>query len=71
MGVVVGTGRKISCDVENISNHGALLRVNSPIDDLFQRGNIFCLQTVFLSPVAFKCEVVRVNSTRIAVQFID
>ena len=71
MGLVVAESEKISCNLENVSNHGALLRLNGPVGETLQQGNVLCLQTIFLSPVKFKCEVMRVDATRIAVQFVD
>ena len=70
LGTLSGNGSKIHCHLVNISTKGASVKmIESPHKGLHQ-GDIVRLKTTFLSPVELQCKVIRIDSTRIAVQFL-
>lgn len=71
MVLVDGKSEKIFCMLENISNHGALICIMDPVGGIMQQGDIICLKTILLSPVEYQCKVTRIDSNRIAVQFLN
>lgn len=71
LGVVDSTREKIPCILENISNGGALINMNSHVPGSIKEGDILHLKAVFLSPVECHCRVARIDHSRIAIQFID
>lgn len=71
MGLVVGKSENIACSLENISHQGALIKINGPINQILQLGDLLRLKALLLTPVEFKCRVTRVDTDQIAVQFID
>lgn len=70
-GVVGGKSGEIHCRIENISDDGALICVDTPVLSTLHPGDIVSLKAILLSPVEFQCKITRIDNDRIAVRFIN
>lgn len=57
--------------LDNISDNGALIALISSHQDRIHQGDTGTLQVLLLSPVTYRCRVVRIKGNEIAVEFID
>jgi PilZ domain len=64
-------GRKYSCLVDNISTTGAAIEMTVLDHDDIQVGEMGTLNVLLLSPVRYRCRVVRIDSNQIGVQFVE
>ena len=64
-------GRKYNCLVDNISTTGAAIEMTVLDHDDIQVGEMGTLNVLLLSPVKYRCRVVRIDSNQIGVQFIE
>ncbi|WP_223922358.1 PilZ domain-containing protein [Geobacter sp. AOG2] len=64
-------GRTYNCLVDNISTTGAAIEMTVADHDDIQVGETATLNVLLLSPVTYRCKVVRISSDQIGVQFVD
>lgn len=64
-------GRKYNCLVDNISTTGAAIEMTALDQDDIQVGEMGTLNVLLLSPVRYRCRVVRISANQIGVQFVE
>jgi hypothetical protein len=64
-------GNKYNCLVDNISTTGAAVEMADTDQDCIQVGDTGTLDVLLLSPVTYRCRVVRTDSNLIGVQFVN
>jgi hypothetical protein len=64
-------GKKYNCLVDNISTTGAAVEMADTDQDCIQVGDVGTLDVILLSPVTYRCKVVRIDSNQIGLQFVD
>jgi len=64
-------GAKYNCLVNNISNIGALIEMDSSPQNHIHVNGEGLLTVLLLSPVQFACKVVRIDSNQVGLQFFD
>lgn len=64
-------GTSYSGILENISKTGALIEIIETLPQTIQCGDTCILNALLLSPVKYTCEILRIDSPRIALQFLD
>ncbi len=57
--------------LENISKTGAAIEIVETLPHTIQCGETCILSTLLLSPVKYSCKILRIDSKRIALQFLD
>jgi hypothetical protein len=64
-------GSKYDCILDNISTIGASIEINASDQNIIQIGDVGTLHVLLLSTVQYFCKVVRTDSKRIGLQFVD
>jgi len=57
--------------LENISTTGASVKMIDAIPQTIRCGDLCILTTLLLSPVKYSSKILRINSTHIALQFLE
>ena len=66
---VHGTG--YSGILENISKDGASIEIIDTLPDTVNCGDTCILNVLLLSPVKYSCKILRMDASRIALQFLE
>jgi len=64
-------GRRYDCILDNISTIGASVEINASDQDSIHIGDTGTLHVLLLSAVQYLFKVVRTDSNRIGLQFLD
>ena len=62
---------KYYCILDNISTIGASIEINASDQNRIHIGDTGTLHVLLLSAVKYLCKIVRTDSNRVGVQFID